>query len=685
MLTSKTRTTSLALSNTLGHISNQNPIQNQEDVLGDGGGGTGATLSPRKHPNTRHSLRTSAQQGQTAQNKKRDAPESDEEEEEDDEFGLVSAFKRTKISAERAVKARKRASSSTATSRRGPLPSRPPTIPRTIQEGTESSSDDDLGGSTKPKKHSEFDSSDAPAGHLQDDEGSDYYPSDVEETGGVVGTTCASVERRIQRGLTTVERMANYFAQTMPNSSRNLFDPATGRPFFVFARLRKWVDDVEAGSGENHTANLNNSIAGKARKGRWSEKGPVVVMILPCSEERPWEARVVAHYTFGTQTAAVNMPISDIHPMFIHTLTPRKTLFSSLNNNIQAHAIISSEPRRIHEFLASNLTTRDAKLLNDLQTLSLDSAGGVAKQNADLAIAVAERLESVALNESGISIAGPSRRRLTRSGSKVLSQHRGGPSGESSNESSGACTPAVGSTNGDNSGNTTNAMIERRKTRDPVAASADFLYECRSTIVPVLEEKSSVFMLHFGSRADSLSFNHRFVKAAQEFAAYLTEIRVQSFLTPQLVKRVLLSGQTVVIPGGLVHTSPFIVDHTLARQIAETGLMYIPVVADACSQAVQHRLVCMHCHAALAVLTQTNVLPSLEAVCVAHAGHSFAKRVSGGSSGGRGKKVAVSGGSIQGIYRCVYAAKGVSGTAFEADPGSATGGSKKGWDLVIIN
>ncbi|KAJ3029081.1 UNVERIFIED_CONTAM: hypothetical protein HDU68_000208 [Siphonaria sp. JEL0065] len=640
---------------------------------------------------------------------KRDAPEADDD---DDEV-------------EDDVKARKRSSSNTTatSSRRGLLPSRPPTIPCTIQETNESnsnnsSSDDDLGGPSKSKKSLLDPCPDAPAGHLQDDEGSDYYPSDVEETGGVVGTTCASVERRMQRGLTTVARMAAWFAQTMPIASRNLFDSTTGRPFFVFARLRKWVDGDDANcdgdSKFDGATNCPRGVSGAVNRkncGRWSEKGPVVVMILPCSEERPWEARVVAHYTFGTQTAAVNMPISDVHPLFLRAPTPKKSVFSSLGNNIQNHAIISSQPRKIREFLATSLTARDAKLLQDLQSKSGEDVGstngGVSASNATLAMAIAERLESVTLNSSGIPISdsgrggGGSERRLTRSTNGVpsnknnMAQHRGNGggrdgSGENSNESSGTVTPVSGVSGAFSGGlvsvgATTSGKIKRS---DPVAAHADYLYECRSTIVPVREEKSSVFMLHFNTKEDANFFNNRFVKVASDYSAYLTQSRFQTFTSPQAVKRVLLSGQTVVISGTTrLHASPFIVDPILSQKIAETGLMYIPTVSDASSQTVHHRLVCTHCHAALAVLTETNALPTLESVCAAHVGHAFAKRGVVGASGGRGKKGAVAAAPGGFVYKCVYAVKGVGGVVDESGSmvGASGSGGKKGWDLVVVN
>ncbi|KAJ3080746.1 hypothetical protein HDU99_007516 [Rhizoclosmatium hyalinum] len=465
--------------------------------------------------------------------------------------------------------------------------------------------------------------------------------------------------------------MAAFFSQTMPTASRALFDPSSGLPFHVVARLRKWVgpeDEVDESYGFGKLDNRTQPLPKK--KSRWSEKGPVVLMILPCSEERPWEARVVAHYTFGIQTAAVNMPISDVHASYLRQLTPKKLILSSLGQNIQAHAIISSQPRRIHDFL-SNVSQHDLKVLKNMPK------SGDAK-HSELTMAVAERLEAVSLDANQMPRRIAAISKSTRAAASIAAsasrarESKNQDSGNESSDTSGRVTPEPKSDAVKGKG---------RKMCDPVAMNPDFILECKSTIVPVKEDSSSVFMFAFDQKDDCTAFTSRFLKAVTDYSAYLTEKRTSTFITPQLVKRVLLSGQTVLLPGStLCSTSPFAHEPLLARQIAETGLMYLPTLTP--DNQVQHRLICTHCHAALAVCTASTCAPGFEAVCSAHAGHSFAKR--GGEVVGKGKKAAVAD-ACGAVYWCVYALKWVGAGGSGGLEGCVGNMGKKGWDLVVVN
>ncbi|KAJ3212000.1 hypothetical protein HDU67_004116 [Dinochytrium kinnereticum] len=150
----------------------------------------------------------------------------------------------------------------------------------------------------------------APVGQNEDD-ASDYFPSDIDEEDD--RSTPASSHRRALRSRVIVESMTKHFMTMCPTPSRNINQGLGNLAPNWTARLRKYNHEEE----------------------RWVEKGPVVIMLLPCREQSPWEARLVAHYSFGTQSAAINMP--------------RK-------------AIIEQEPRRLRDVLKV-LTRRDAELL----------------------------------------------------------------------------------------------------------------------------------------------------------------------------------------------------------------------------------------------------------------------------------------------------------------------------------
>jgi hypothetical protein len=138
---------------------------------------------------------------------------------------------------------------------------------------------------------------------------SDYYGSDLDENADTA--TPASANRRKHRASVAVQRMAEYFSIHYPISAQNIFASYNGLPPHWMARLRRY----------------------NREEGRWVEKGPVVLMILPCRKEPgeggrggEWEARLVAHFAFGTQSAVINMPsecmlllyFNIVHVVFLH-------------------------------------------------------------------------------------------------------------------------------------------------------------------------------------------------------------------------------------------------------------------------------------------------------------------------------------------------------------------------------
>ncbi|KAJ3387071.1 hypothetical protein CcCBS67573_g09480 [Chytriomyces confervae] len=626
--------------------------------------------------------------------------EEGESESDSDEFGLVAAMKRTRIGLEDA-------SGPVTRSKRGMKASVSMNSLNSAQSlnsvhAVPSESEDDLDGPTVRRqtgKHL------APVAAANDD-ASDFCPSDVESSDMLVmaySRSQAAVLRRHARARDIASRMADHFAREMPFASRAIF---AGGPFSVRARLRRVTCDPDP-------------FALVQNPPRWSEKGPVVIMLLPCAEDRPSEARLVAHYTFGTQTAAVNMPISDIHNLYLKRVSPKKVILNSLGNNIIAHAITTQHPRKIRDVLAgAPLNARDVKLLSNAQLRTTDAS---LESYSNIAIEVAERLEHAILadqiappalwkgkrkcaaNGSGDSNASGNSK---KGGSKDLNRHRQGTGNSSmvcheeaddSDESSGHNTP----------------VTQSQKEFD--RAGSDYLYECQSTVIGVREESSSVFMFVFETSNDCDGFMTRFLQAVNDYSTYRTQARYATFSQPQLIKRALLTGQTVPVPGSIAtHVSPFANDTLLACQISETGLFYQPVVSDipaaASSSAssitnavstsrIQHRLICSHCHATLAVCTQTDALPTAYQIFVAHWNHAFAKR-GGDKVKGYVVTAAAAAAAVAGVYRCVYASKGMEMIASGngnmlssqmADMSVASGGSsgkqggKKGWDVVVVN
>ncbi|KAJ3237534.1 hypothetical protein HDU81_009348 [Chytriomyces hyalinus] len=627
------------------------------------------------------------------------AEEEGDSESDSDEFGLVAAMKRTRIGLEDA-------SGLVTRSKRGMKASVSMNSLNSAQSldsvhAVPSESDDDLDGPTVRRQTGKH--------HLRpvaaaNDDASDFCPSDVESSDMLVmaySRSQAAVLRRHARARDIAARMADHFAREMPFASRTIF---AGGPYSVRARLRRVACDPDP-------------FALVQNPPRWSEKGPVVIMLLPCAEDRPSEARLVAHYTFGTQTAAVNMPIADIHNLYLKRVSPKKVILNSLGNNIIAHAITTQHPRKIRDVLAgAPLNDRDVKLLSNAQLRTTDAS---LDSYSNIAIEVAERLELLAdqtappalwkgkrkcpANASGGSNASGNSK---KGGSKDLNRHRQG-----TGNGSMVCHEEADDSDESTGHNTPITQPQKEFSR----AGSDYLYECQSTVIGVREETSSVFMFVFETSNDCDGFMAHFLQAVNDYATHCTQARYATFSQPQLIKRALLTGQTVPIPGSMAtHMSPFANDTGLACQISETGLFYQPVVSDIPSTAsssassitnvvstscIQHRLICSHCHATLAVCTQTDVLPTAYQILMAHSSHAFAKR-GGDKVKGYVVTPAAAAAAVAGAYRCIYASKGMemistgNGNMLSnqmAEMSVASGGSsgkqggKKGWDVVVVN
>ncbi|KAJ3353928.1 hypothetical protein HDU83_006133 [Entophlyctis luteolus] len=369
------------------------------------------------------------------------------------------------------------------------------------------------------------------------------------------------------------------------------------------------------------------------------------------SEERRRERRAttvqnMAKYFLHTMPAA----ISDVHDLYLRKVSSRELLFSSLNLNIIAKALTNAQPRRIHEVLDERtLTEKDAKILYKNSMKDPEESGSGSTSSASTP-------------DRGVGFA-----------------------------SAPAAFAGI--------------------------ANPDYILECKSTLLGVKEDRSSLYRLLFETKEDCSIFQLTFEQAVKNHASNLAEVRTSTYTTPQPMKRVLLSGQTVAIAGP-THLSPFAANPTLARQLAESGLAYIPSILpetvanaqahnmqegqghSAAPAGVQHRLVCMHCHAALAVCTRTAALPSAAEVFAAHAGHPFARRRRGATA-----KERRSGAATADVYYCVYAAGAlnafggvvvlnseiqarsaeVGGVAATAGALPAHGGTRKGWDLVVVS
>ncbi|KAI9328330.1 hypothetical protein DFJ73DRAFT_861929 [Zopfochytrium polystomum] len=533
-----------------------------------------------------------------------------------------------------------------------------------------------------------------------DDDASDYFPSDLDEAQD--RSTPASHQRRRVRAATTVLRMAQHFHKVAPVPSANLFEPFQHRtdldsvlladPVLQLAMTTSATQTQAASkrttrrSGE--TAVMSDTSYGgmvtaqnagavlvpahwEARmrrynneEERWVEKGPVVLLILPCRPESPWEARVVGHYTFGTQSVAINMPISDVHDIFIKR-RGHEIWLSSGGNNIVARALITQHPRRLRELVSPT----DQKAMQHLMEVEGSSAvaGGSAGGNRDR-----ERSR------------GKARDMMDDSDSETSSPEKQVPT--ASNQK-------------------TELFITQRVLPGPNAAHAeeskDYLFECHTQVVGVREESASVFKFTFESEDEAKRFKARFNSAVRDFGEFLLEQRIASFSTPQPVNRLLLSGQVVAAPSPKMQISPFAGRENLSREMAVSGLMYTPVIQDGCEE-IQHRCVCSHCHAALAVTVPVDygkspaedskrpprgrgraalsssplsnpILPTIEELVQAHRKHPLATRW-----GPYDRKQAV-----WRVYRCRYGFAGEGGGLGEA-AGAHSRPKRATWEVVAV-
>ena len=132
------------------------------------------------------------------------------------------------------------------------------------------------------------------------------------------------------------------------------------------------------------------------------------------------------------------------------------------------------------------------------------------------------------------------------------------------------------------------------------------------------------------------------------------------------------------------------------------GLVYTPVFSDGQNGAIQHRLVCSHCHAALAVpvpdtddetVRRTRMSgqqqqqlkqPTVEALTRAHRAHPLATRWgqyhrAGGGGGGGGMTAWYE------AYRCVHGFGGVDGGVVRLDSKEHPGKAKKAaWEVITV-
>ncbi|KAJ3110549.1 hypothetical protein HDU96_006489 [Phlyctochytrium bullatum] len=534
---------------------------------------------------------------------------------------------------------------------------------------------DDLDGTPV---HSRRVSTSAPGGQL-DDDASDYFPSDIEENED--RATPASTSRRRERAEKIVHRMKSYFEERYRVPSHNLFDvvnPAAGGerlPCSWLARLRRFNPE----------------------EGRWVEKGPVVAMLLPCRPEAPWEARLVAHYTFGTMSAAVNMPISPFHHLAIHC-QGRRVLLSSLGTNVIGKAFISQQPRKLREVLAP-LNQRDAKRLEEAESKSSGGAGGTTS--------------SATSGDSGSTT--PILRGRTTSTKRIRSA-RSGPAGTGSVSGSAVGGNGDERAGGGRRGRGERAVMEMEeeeededegnKDREGVAGgvsaeslasgavgvgNSDYLYECRTTVMGIKEDAASLYIFRFQTRQDAASFYQRFCKASLDYGLSLAEQRFDTFVQPQPARRLLLSGHLLAKDGEpALHVSPYARDPHAARALASNGLSFAAVSSDAVLSTLsaaegrknalspgstplavtEQRYTCWHCGAMVSVPiplgmvaegattdTRTAMLPApaVEEIMAAHRAHSFATRWEPTEAfhGRHGAAHAKSG--VRQAYRCLLA------------------------------
>ncbi|KAJ3297134.1 hypothetical protein HDU76_006647 [Blyttiomyces sp. JEL0837] len=549
---------------------------------------------------------------------------------------------------------------------------------------------DDLDGSIRSKRNME---ATAPVGQ-QEDDASDYYPSDLEETKDCA--TPASHNRRQHRALTTIRVMANHYLTTMPIPSSNLF---VQTPLHLLTPINPSFYSAATAHLFQMPGSVPPHWMARLRRyneeeGRWVEKGPIVIMIVPCRNESPWEARIVCHFTYGTQSVAVNMPISDLHHLFIRTSGTR-TILSSMGQNIIAKAFVTQYPRKLRDLMAP-LSQQDDNRLRmveaDIKKGASSSEVGKSTSMATPALA-AEKL-SREMMQSDVSGG-----RVLRSGNVVgggvRDSHNG--NGMDSNESSGPTSPerpgASGGfsqfgfgSGGCGSGAGGSGMHEFGAGGSNGSGNSEYLYECRTTVVGVKEEESSLFMFIFENDHDAASFHHRFAQAATDYGRYCLARRLQTFMAPQIVQRVLLTGQIVQLPGGQTHLSPYAANEPLARQMAENGLVYTPVIRSG-EADILHRVVCTFCRSTMAIMTSFSEPPSLESIRLGHQSHPLATRLPTHEEYEVGDGICVS------LHACrCFFAFGIGELLVDVGSvqgGVGAGGGSKGkkaaWDVVVVN
>ncbi|KAJ3109396.1 hypothetical protein HDU97_006641 [Phlyctochytrium planicorne] len=482
--------------------------------------------------------------------------------------------------------------------------------PSVLEAYADHMEDDDLDGNIPFKKSAPVEIL-APVEQKLEDDASDYFASDIEESED--RSTPMSKERRKVRGDLTIARMSSYFKTNYPVPAVNIFQ-ANGDPPFWYARLRKFNEE------EN----------------RWVEKGPVVILIVPCRPEAPWEARVVAHFTFGTQSAAVNMPITAFHANAIVS-KGRRALVSSFGCNIIGKAFITQQPRKLREVLAP-LNTKDTQRLMEAEGIKTTDA--MAALPAEIAS------------------------RMKKSKSKINVRHSEGSSENSSPERSSILnSSSVG------------------------AGNSDYLYECRTTVVGVKEEGCSLFVFRFESSKDTASFHERFVRASSDYDRSLAEQRLMTFMTPQPKQRNLLSGQLVAGgPDQPRFQSPFAGNVQAAQALADSGLIYVPVSSDAvaaatlgqASKPMEHRFICWHCRASVAC--NMPLVPSVERIMEAHREHPNSTRWDHPDAEAKARKIRTG-------YRCPYAFNSIgAGGMFEANENDAPmrKAKRSRWDPIVL-
>jgi hypothetical protein len=129
-----------------------------------------------------------------------------------------------------------------------------------------------------------------------------------------------------------------------------------------------------------------------------------------------------------------------------------------------------------------------------------------------------------------------------------------------SNESSGRSTPDHGVHGQDLSGSGTGTAggggaaggaggLSTDKILQNIGNS-EYVYECLTTVMGVKEESSSLYLFLFEDGNMASSFEQRFLKAVEDYRNSLVLQRMRTFIEPQAVMKLLISGQVVANPVG---------------------------------------------------------------------------------------------------------------------------------------